>query len=230
MFFQHSPQLWAQHPTLVAGVLYAEGVAGNPGADLPLAELVGMARRRLDGTTEAAFPEIQAWRRTFARMGLAPTRYRCAAESLLRRLRTSGDLPRVHPLVDLGNAVSAAYAVPVGIFDVDRCGGGIEVRQARGDERYLTFGGVEEHPEPGEVIFTDSAGRAHARRWTNRQSGWSAVRDDTRTVLVVVEAMHQAADRNVPAMLDALAAGLRHGWGVSAHTSVLAPSEPRFEA
>ncbi|GIJ41807.1 B3/B4 domain-containing protein [Micromonospora andamanensis] len=230
MFFEHSPQVWAQHPTLVAGVLYAEGVAGKPRAELPLAELLGAARRRLDGTTEAAFAEIQAWRRAFGRMGLAPTRYRCASESLLRRLRTSGDLPRMHPLVDLGNAVSAAYAVPVGILDVDRCGGGIEVRQARGDERYLTFGGVEEHPEPGEVIFADSLGRAHARRWTNRQSGWSAVRDDTRTVLVVVEAMHDAAGRDVPAVLDALAAGLRHGWGAPARTRVLTPEEPRFEA
>ncbi|MFI7548883.1 B3/4 domain-containing protein [Micromonospora sediminimaris] len=230
MFFQHSPQVWAQHPSLVAGVLYAEGVAGKPRADLPLAELLGTARRRLDGSTEATFAEIQAWRRAFTRMGLAPTKYRCAAESLLRRLRTAGDLPRVSPLVDLGNAVSAAYAVPVGILDVDRCGGGIEVRPARGDERYLTFGGVEEHPEPGEVIFADPLGRAHARRWTNRQSGWSAVRDDTRTVLVVVEAMHHQADRDVPAVLDALAAGLRHGWGVSARTSMLSPDAPRFEA
>ncbi|GAB3840313.1 hypothetical protein GCM10029963_08720 [Micromonospora andamanensis] len=98
MFFEHSPQVWAQHPTLVAGVLYAEGVAGKPRAELPLAELLGAARRRLDGTTEAAFAEIQAWRRAFGRMGLAPTRYRCASESLLRRLRTSGDLPRMHPL------------------------------------------------------------------------------------------------------------------------------------
>jgi DNA/RNA-binding domain of Phe-tRNA-synthetase-like protein len=230
MFFQHSPQVWAHHPSLVAGVLYAEGVAGKPRAELPLAELIATAHRRLAGTTEAGLAEIQAWRRAFARMGLAPTRYRCASESLLRRLRSTGELPRVHPLVDLGNAVSVAYAVPVGILDVDRCGGGIEVRHARGDERYLTFGGAEEHPEPGEVVFADPHGRAHARRWTNRQSGWSAVRDDTRAVLVVVEAMHEDAGRDVPAVLDALAAALRHGWDATVRTSLLTPGEPRFEA
>lgn len=229
MFFHHSPQVWAHHPSLVAGVLYAEGVAGTPRAELPLADLVTTARRRLAGTTEAGLAEIQAWRRAFTRMGLAPTKYRCASESLLRRLRTTGELPRVHPLVDLGNAVSAAYAVPVGILDADRCGGGIEVRHARGDERYLTFGGVEEHPEPGEVIFADPHGRAHARRWTNRQSGWSAVRDDTCAVLAVVEAMHDGAGRDVPAVLDALAAGLRHGWDATVRTSLLTPGQPRFE-
>ena len=228
MYFQHSPQVRAEHPALVAGVLYAEGVHGEPRAELPLADLLGRARQRLAGGTEAGFAEIQAWRRAFTRMGLAPTKYRCAAESLLRRLRTSGDLPRVHPLVDLGNAVSAAYAIPVGILDVARCGGGIEVRHARGDERYLTLGGVEEQPDPAEVIFADPLGRAHARRWTNRQSGWSAVREDTSSVLVVVEAMHDSAARDVPRLLDTLAGELERGWGASTRTTLLTPAAPGF--
>lgn len=229
MYFQHSPQVWAAHPGLVAGVLYAEGVGGPPRAGLPLGDLHAAARDRLAGGTEASFPEIQAWRRAFSRMGLAPTRYRCAAESLLRRLRTEGGLPEVHPLVDLGNAVSAAHAVPVGILDVARIGGGIEVRPARGDERYLTFAGAEEHPDPGEVIFADPLGRAHARRWTNRQSGWSAVRDDTATVLVVVEAMHDGAERDVPVVLDAIGRELRRGWSAPCRSALLSPAAPRVE-
>ncbi|GGM46682.1 hypothetical protein GCM10011608_34240 [Micromonospora sonchi] len=76
MYFQHSTQVRAEHPTLVAGVLYAEGVHGEPRAELPLADLLGRARQRLAGGTEAGFPEIQAWRRAFTRMGLAPTKYR----------------------------------------------------------------------------------------------------------------------------------------------------------
>ncbi|MFI7023171.1 B3/4 domain-containing protein [Micromonospora sp. NPDC049900] len=228
MYFQHSPEVRAEHPPLVAGVLYAEGVAGEPRTELPLADLLAQARQRLAAGSEAGLAEIQAWRRAFARMGLAPTRYRCASESLLRRLRTTGDLPRVHPLVDLGNAVSAAYAIPVGILDVDRVGGGIEVRHARGDERYLTLGGAEERPDLGEVIFADPHGRAHARRWTNRQSGWSAVREETSTVLVVVEAMHDSAATDVPRLLGTLAAELGRAWEVPARTALLTPTAPDF--
>jgi len=88
-------------------------------------------------------------------MGLKPTQYRCAAESLLRRLRTQGSLPRLHPLVDLCNAVSLAFAVPVAVLDADRIAWPLEVRYATGDEDYLTFGGETEHPAPGEVIFAD---------------------------------------------------------------------------
>ena len=61
-------------------------------------------------------------------MGLKPTQYRCAAESLLRRLRTQGSLPRLHPLVDLCNAISVAYAIPVAVFDVSKLTGDLEVR------------------------------------------------------------------------------------------------------
>ena len=136
-------------------------------------------------------------------MGLKPTQYRCASESLLRRLRREGDLPSLHPLVDLCNAVSAAFAIPVAALDADRISGDLEVRRAAGAERYDTFTGDVEHPEPGEVVFVDAAGRAHARRWTNRQSGHSAISAATRRAFIVTEALHEDAAADVTALLDA---------------------------
>lgn len=102
---------------------------------------------------------MQAWRRGFSRMGLKPTQYRCAAESLLRRYRKEGSLPQLHPLVDLCNAASLAFAIPVAAFDVAHISGNLEVRRATGDETYLTFSGQTEHPGAGEVIFADDAGQ-----------------------------------------------------------------------
>ena len=120
-------------------------------------------------------PQTQAWRRAFARMGLKPTQYRCASEALLRRYKKEGALPAIHPLVDLCNAISMAYAIPVAVLDAGRVIGSIEVRCADGSENYLAFSGEIEHPYAAEVIFADDAGNAHARRWTNRQSALSAV-------------------------------------------------------
>ena len=181
MHFQHSAGLWRDFPALVPGVLYAEGITADVTASTDRFEAI--AKARLTDGPEAALPEIQAWRRAFATMGLKPTQYRCAAESLLRRFRKEGSLLRLHPLVDLCNAVSLAYAIPVAVFDAARVAWPLEVRYAAGDEGYLTFGGDTEHPPAGEVIFADRAGQAHARRWTNRQSGRSAVRDSTAAVL-----------------------------------------------
>ncbi|MEH0845388.1 phenylalanine--tRNA ligase beta subunit-related protein [Micromonospora sp. CPCC 205711] len=229
MRFQHSPAVRSAHPELLAGLLAAEGLTDHPAVDDRIAHFATIARNRLAAGTESGFPEIQAWRRAFAAMGLPPTRYRCAAESLLRRYRREGSLPRLHPLVDLCNAVSLAFAVPVGVFDRDRIDGDLVVRHARGDEEYLTFAGDTERPDPGEVIFADDAGRAHARRWTNRQSGWSAVRDGTRDVLIVVEAMHARAGEDVPALLAVLVAELAEGWRADARSAVLTDAAAGYE-
>lgn len=145
-------------------------------------------------------------------MGLKPTQYRCASEALLRRLRREGGLPAIHPLVDVCNAVSAAYAIPIAVFDVDQVAGDLTVTYAVGTETYETFGGTTETPEPGEVIFRDDAGNAHARRWTNRQSALSAIRPDTRCVLIVSEALHDTAPADVNALRTELAGALGQHW------------------
>ncbi len=227
MRFQHHGEIWRDFPGLVPGVLLAEGI--TPGADVSsaAARFTDLARSRLTGTTEGEFPEIQAWRRAFTKMGLRPTQYRCAAESLLRRLRTQGSMPCLHPVVDLCNAVSLAFAIPVAVFDVSAITGNLEVGYAAGDEEYLTFSGEAEHPAVREVIFRDDAGRAHARRWTNRQSGLSAVRDSTTTALIVAEALHDSASADIRQLVPAITGELQAVCSVKA-TAVLSAAAPRF--
>ncbi|MGA5765637.1 B3/4 domain-containing protein [Nonomuraea bangladeshensis] len=230
MRFQHSAALWRDFPELVPGVLAARGLNAGVSVDDRLVPYAETAAKRLATATESELPEIQAWRRAFTRMGLKPTQYRCASESLLRRFRKEGALPRLHPLIDLCNAVSIAYAIPVAVFDLSRVAGDLEVRYATGEETYLTFSGDDEHPAPGEVVFADAEGRAHARRWTNRQSGLSAVRPDTADVLIVAEALHETARADVESLMDALAAELTTLWpATSPHPAILTPSAPRFD-
>jgi DNA/RNA-binding domain of Phe-tRNA-synthetase-like protein len=229
MYFEHAELIWNEFPELVPGVLAAEGVTPSASVDEPVARYSAVARARLDGRTESDLPEIQAWRRTFARMGLKPTQYRCASEALLRRFRKEGSLPRLHPLVDLCNAVSLAFAIPVAVFDLTGVAGNLVVRRAAGDEDYLTFGGEHEHPEPGEVIFADEAGQVHARRWSNRQSGRSAVADSTTAALIVAEAMHSSAASDMADLVAALTEEICSAWSVKTDAGLLTQSARRFE-
>ncbi|WP_433133388.1 B3/B4 domain-containing protein [Micromonospora sp. CA-240977] len=228
MQFEHSARLRAAYPDLVAGVVHATGITATADVARRTAGYLAVARRRLASGSESRFPEIQAWRRAYAAMGLPPTRYRCAAEALLRRLRLDGELPRLHPLVDLCNAVSAAYAIPIAALDLDRIDGDLVVRPAHGDEEYQTFAGDTEHPDPGEVTFADTAGRAHARRWTNRQSGWSAVRAGTSSVLIVAEALHAEAEPTMTRLVAALVQEVTDGWSAPTASAVLTAAAPRF--
>lgn len=229
MYFQHSHEIWRDYPDLVPGVVLAEGLRNDVSVAARVAAFESIARERLAAASEAELPEIQAWRRTFSSMGLKPTQYRCASESLLRRFRKEGSLPRNRPLIDLCNAISLAFAIPVAAFDVSRISGWLEVRYGSGSERYVTFSGETEHPGAHEVIFADEAGLAHARRWTNRQSGHSAVRDTTTAVLIVAEAMHASATADVERLVATIGDELNGVWSVTPTTAILSESTPRFE-
>lgn len=216
MRFAHDPALLADFPQLAVATLTVADVHDHAEVGETVARFTERATARLDGRTESELPEIAAWRRAFGQMGLKPTQYRCAAEALLRRFRKEGSLPSIHPLVDVCNAVSLAYAIPVAVFDLAHVTGDLVVRRATGTESYLSFGGETESPEPGEVIFADTAGHAHARRWTNRQSAVSAIRPATRRVLVVSEAMHDRGRDDVAALRDDLAEAMHLHWaGIS---------------
>jgi DNA/RNA-binding domain of Phe-tRNA-synthetase-like protein len=227
--FQHSADIWRDFPALVPGVLYAEGITSTAEAEDAADRFAAIAKSRLAAVAaESELPEIQAWRRAFTQMGLKPTQYRCASESLLRRFRKEGSLPALHPLVDLCNALSLAFAIPVAVLDVDQIASPLEVRYATGDETYQTFAGDVEHPAPGEVIFADRAGQAHARRWTNRQSGLSAVRDTTSTALIVAEALHDSAATDIAELVAILAVELGATWSLTPQTAILTAASPRF--
>jgi DNA/RNA-binding domain of Phe-tRNA-synthetase-like protein len=186
MYFQHAKGIWSDHPELVAGVVFATGITGDASVGPRIAEFGTIADARLASSSEAEFPEIQAWRRAFSRMGLKPTQYRSAAESLLRRFKRERGLPQIHPLIDLCNAISLAFAIPVAVFDVDKIAENLEVRYASGDESFLTFSGETENPDAHEVIFAlegahmpgdGQIGRVASRPFgTRRLRSWSSRR------------------------------------------------------
>ncbi|MEJ2653922.1 MAG: phenylalanine--tRNA ligase beta subunit-related protein [Acidihalobacter sp.] len=212
MQFSYVPYMRRGFPGLVSAAFIFEGVTPTVDVSAPVAQFHEKAAARLASGTESDLASIQAWRRAFSSMGLKPTQYRCAAEALLRRFRKEQALPELHPLIDVCNAISLACAIPIAVFDLGRIVGDLQVRPAVGDETYETFRGDIEHPEPGEIIFADAAGQAHARRWTNRQSGRSAIRLDTTRALIVAEALHATAASDVASLGEALQTTLSELW------------------
>jgi DNA/RNA-binding domain of Phe-tRNA-synthetase-like protein len=229
MYFQHALAIRHDFPELAAGALFATGITPDASAAARIAQLSAVAEARLATKSESELPEIQAWRRTFSKMGLKPTQYRCASEALLRRFRQEKALPSIHPLIDLCNALSLASAIPIAALDVAKIADHLEVRYAKGDEVYLAFSGETEHPQPREVTFVDNAGRSHARRWTNRQSAYSAVRPETSAVLIVAEAMHASAAEDVRNLVTAIGDEIRGVWSSETKSAVLDAASPRFD-
>lgn len=229
MHFQHADDIWRDFPELNVGALFIDNVRSEVSVEDHVRRFQAIAEDRLGAGSESDLPEIQAWRRTFARMRLKPTQYRSASEALLRRFRKEGSLPAIHPLIDLCNAASLASAIPIAVFDLSNVSDFLHVRRAVGNETYLTFADETENPEPGEVIFADAEGRTHARRWTNRQSGHSAIRPQTAHALIVAEAMHETAREDVARLMTALSEAISAAWSTRPSMAMLDRSSRRFD-
>ena len=211
--FQYDTGILTRYPTVVGGVILAQGMTNGPTPkDLQTAfidEQQGTLRR-IGATPLSQIPSLVAWRAVFRSFGVDPTQYRSAAEALLRRLTKKGDIPSINLLVDLGNLVSIRYALPVAVFDTSSLNGAVTVHVADGSERYTTLGQDElEHPEPGEVVFSDDTKLVIARRWCWRQSDQSAAQQETTQAIVTVEAHHSRGKEDVDAALDDLLSLLR---------------------
>lgn len=224
MRFTYHPQIAERYPYLVGGVIAATHITAVPSPELDAlyqAEQQAVIAR-IGDTPLSEIPSLAAWRSAFRAFGVDPTQYRSAAEALLRRLTKKGDIPSINPLVDMGNLVSIRYGLPVAVVDARGFDESLLVRFADGDELFTNLGTSEpEHPEAGEVIFSDPNKQVAARRWCWRQSEQSAARMDTSAALITVEAHHTNAEADIRAAVADLETLFRAYAGASCVSGVL---------
>lgn len=206
--FQYHPEITKRFPELTGGVILAHGLSNGPTPPGLLKEYLAEQQaviERLGETPLSQLPSLAAWRSTFSAFGVEPTKYRSAAEALLRRLTKKGDIPSINGLVDLGNLISIRYALPVAIFDTQAVQGGVTVHFAAGSERFTPLGETTvEQPEVGEVVFSEETAMVLARRWCWRQSEESAARPATASAIITVEAQHAKNRADIEAALKDL--------------------------
>lgn len=161
---------------------------------------------------------IAAWRDAFKQFGAKPARTPSSVEALRKRVARDGSLPAIDPVVDLYNAISIKYALPIGGENVAAFVGDPRLVRADGTEHFDTLKEGEpytESPEPGEVIWRDDAG-VTCRRWNWRQGVRTRLDASTQKMWFILEslpempidALHQASDELI-AGLEAMMPGSR---------------------
>jgi DNA/RNA-binding domain of Phe-tRNA-synthetase-like protein len=229
--FQYSPQIIEDYPQIIGGVIIAQGMSNRPTSDelrdLYLAEQETV-KTRIGDTPLSEIKSLSAWRKAISAFGVSPTKYRSAAEALLRRLTKKGDIPVINTLVDIGNLVSIRYGLPVAIFDSRELDGAVTVHYSDGTENYSELGSDEIiHPEVGEVIFSDKKKMVIARRWCWRQSSTSAANEATTNAIITVEAHHDTAQGDIQNAVNDLLALLNTYAGGMFQSAILTPANPR---
>jgi DNA/RNA-binding domain of Phe-tRNA-synthetase-like protein len=168
---------------------------------------------------------LAAWAEIYVRFGAKPNRTPCSAQALRKRVLKDGTLPSINPVVDLYNAVSLRYAVPVGGENLGAYVGPPRLTIADGTEAFDTVAdgaAVIEHPAPGEVIWRDEVG-VTCRRWNWRQGSRTRLDGGERSMWFVLEAMGAMPQAELLAAGDMLASGLSSLFPAASVVTQIAP-------
>ena len=138
-----------------------------------------------------AEPHINAWGDVFRQFGSKPNRTPCSAAALRKRVLKDGAMPSIDPIVDIYNAISIRYAIPVGGEDMDSYQGTPTLTIADGTESFDTMKNGEpsiENADVGEVIWRDEVG-VTCRRWNWRQGIRTRIEPNTRNMWFILESL-----------------------------------------
>lgn len=210
-----APEVAALRPDYRALLIAADGLAPTATGESPedseelLVRAEAAVADLLTGTPVEDIPHVAAWREAYRAFGAKPQRTRNSLEALLRRAGTG--LPRVNRLTDTYNAVSVLHQVPLGGEDLNAYAGSPRLVRATGSEAFDTVSDgheVVEHPEPGEVVWSDDAG-VTCRRWNWRQCRRTQLTPATTSALFILDALAPMTDDALTAAGDDLTDRLR---------------------
>ena len=155
------------------------------------AALAQVCQQMLNDDVPWAENHLAAWDEVFKAFGAKPKRTPCSASALRKRVMRDGSLPPLDPVVDVYNAISIRYAIPVGGENLAAYSGAPRLTLADGSEPFDTFKEGEpvvENPEPGEVIWRDDLG-VTCRRWNWRQGIRTRLDSQAQSMWFILESL-----------------------------------------
>ena len=105
-----------------------------------IATLSDSYRQVLTDESIKQMPPIHATREAYKKFGKAPSRYRPAAEALLRRIVKGEELYKINTLADLVNLASIYTGYSIGGVDLDKIQGDLVLGIGRAGEPYEGIG------------------------------------------------------------------------------------------
>lgn len=193
------------------GVVVARGIDNRnrlSAIDDMLDSNINSIREKLQDVSLKEYPPIAVYREAFVKLGFNPNKFMCSIEALTKRIMKGGEFPRINNVVDLGNAISLKYILPLGAHDMDKADADLEVRFSRQDDLFLPFGSTEiERPDPGELVYA-SGSKVKTRRWIWRQSDEGKITEESTNIFFPIDGFTNSNLQSVVAARDELAQAL----------------------
>lgn len=195
-------------PEACFGVVVAYNLDNRPArppANHLLEQSVSAARQKFNGASLKEHPGLLCYREAFKKLGINPNKFPSSVEALSARVAKGGNLPDINGAVNLVNAISLKYTLPMGAHDLDSVQGDLEVRFSRPGDRFTPFG--QDSPEDvaeGELVYADGR-EVRTRRWIWRQSDRGKVTEASRNIFFPIDGFTGCNREAVLAARDELA-------------------------
>ena len=210
--FTAESSFWELFPDARLGVLVVRGLDNsakeNPGITQALTDAHAEALNHVPATTWTDNDVVSRWRTAFQKFKTKKGA-RASIEALLKRVSNGNTIGSINPLVDVYNAISLRYGVPVGGEDLAAVQGDIRLTLADGGEAFRPLGAAEDDPAlTGELIYKDDAG-AICRCWNWREAERTMLTASTTNAVMVLEAVDASTDEAFWVATEALAEAIR---------------------
>lgn len=232
MKFTVEKEIFEKLPDACFGVVAAKGIdnrGSRPEIEGWLEESIRSAAQRFEGRKVREEAAILPYREAFRALSINPNKYMCSIEALFTRIAKGKGMPHINPVVDLGNAISLKYTLPIGAHDLKDASEGICVRMSRPGDTFLPFGGTEEEaPEEGEAVYAVGS-QIRTRRWTWRQSEHGKIEEETSWVFFPIDGFTGFNRDAVIAARDELCQKLREVFGCETVAGMVDAEHPEME-
>lgn len=207
MKFIVEKEIFEKLPNACFGVVMTKGIDNSkayPEVNRLLDESITAAAQRFEGKKVKEEPDILPYREAFRALDINPNKYLCSIEALFTRIAKGKGMPHINPVVDLGNAVSLKYTLPMGAHDLGGSSEDICIRLAQPGDTFLPFGGeAEETPDSGEVVYAVGH-QVRTRRWTWRQSEHGKITPESTDIFFPIDGFTDFNREQVLAARDEL--------------------------
>lgn len=234
MKFIVTPEIFDKLPDMYVGVVVAQNVDNTkqyPEIDTMLEQYEEKAQNDFADADVKKRPEIIPYREAFRKIDINPNRFPCSAEALFKRLAKGKDLPHINPLVDLNNAISLKYTLPMGTHNLDNSSTDIMMRLAKSGDTFIPMGKTAadaEQPNEGEVIYA-VGNEVRTRRWTWRQSDHGKITANTKNVFFPIDGFTDVNKEWVDQAVQDLQQQLQDIFDAEVQSGIVDREHPVFE-
>ena len=217
---------------LYIGVIVARGVDNSkeyPEIDKMLDKSISIAKEEFKDIKAKEDTRVIPYREGFQKVGINPNKFQCSVEAMVNSISKGRDVPHINPLVNLNNAISIKYTLPMGTHNLGLSNNDIELRFATEEDTFEPMNSDEiEQLDENELVYVVDH-KVRTRRWAWRQSKQGMIDKNTNYVFFPIDGFKGINDDKITEAIKELETILKENFNCETVSGYVDKTHPEFE-